>query len=164
MTDDEGKVLPECIRNITELRVSEKALSDRVDEFGKQVNRFQEAVVSHSLCIKTIKHDMDTEVLPAIRDLPKTISSEIRRSQMEDPILGPIRKALQEKQDNTIKRLINSEPPNMPVRLSGKLPSWVKTYLVQAIAALLFAAAAAISGYYVAQPSNGKIPVHKVQK
>jgi len=156
MTKDEnGKVLPECSKNMALLQAAERSLSTSVAEMGQQVNTFRSTVIEQTVKVDGLKQTLNEEVLPVIRNLPIDMANAIKSSQENCPLYSQLNK----KRDDTVKRLLISKPPKEPPKKRSKVPVWVKSYLLQAIAALLFSIAMALGGYYVGQPSNGHVMV-----
>lgn len=121
------------------------------DNLHEAIGRLTATTIELSTSVNNMKDTMREEVLPAVRGIPVIIAREIKEHEYSCPLFMTVRD--QAKEGLARKLRADSSPP-------AKVAGAAKTRLIQAIAALLLAAAGTLGGTQINSCSQPTEEVH----
>ena len=121
------------------------------DNLHEAIGRLTATTIELSTSVRDMKTTMREEVLPAVRGIPVIIAREIKEHEHGCPLFMIVQEQAREGLSRKLRA--NSAPP-------AKVAGAAKTRLMQAIAALMLAAAGALGGIQINSCSQPTEEVH----
>jgi hypothetical protein len=111
MTDDEGKVLKACHTRMALLDSHYKSMREEFGELGGKVDVLTQTAAGNDGTLGGLERAVREEVLPAVRNFPRMISSAIENHEDTDPIHKAFKKKAERDIARMFKERMKSDPP-----------------------------------------------------
>ncbi len=144
MTDNDGKMLPECAASIATLNATGDTLSASFRDMQVESRKMSDTVGKQTVMVKALSAVIHKDVVPAIKELPSQITDAISNHETGCPVFS---EAQDSQRDHIRKKLrLSSTAPDGPA--VDPKTSILKERLLKAGIALAIAAASGLTTYF----------------